>query len=412
MLRRTTAASAGLILSLLGVLPAGAALSTGCELSVAPAQTEPDAPVAATYQRDITVANAGTKTCSVDFALTQMLHDLDGTPKYVASNKVSSAFSISKTSASVAPGAKTVVTLSGAIPAGEKSMYVAVISTYRAAGQTQGSSVAIRTQIASQFLLRGAKPWDETAKLVDVGFMPGGTAKKRQVYGIVRNDGNVHVRPITVVTIFDKGKKIATVKLEKDRDPPPAIFPKLSRRMLGTWLPKGPVSNEVTLQGTTVGPGGTSTAKRVVRFSAQGLAIVKAATLQLSARVEGKPVVTALVKNTGTQILNAALVTIVATQDGKFERAREKIPLAPLQPSKSQTVTWTQDLPKGAYAVVATVEDQSQKLDEKRTGFVIGPPPASKKSRGLLLYLAIGLVVLAGSGSLFGLKRVKMAHAA
>jgi hypothetical protein len=413
MHRRMLAALAG-IATLCVVAPPAGAVSTSCELSLSPAQTEPSAPLSGTFRQAIALQNNGAQPCDVTLAVQQMLHDLDGTPRYATSSEISAAFAIGKSRVTLAPQGRDSVTLSGAIPSGAHSAYLAVVATYETPGQQAGTTIAIRTQIASQYLLRGPKPWNEKVQITDVGMMPGGTASKREVYATVKNLGNVHVRPSASVAIYDEaGRKIGVARLEADRKPPPAVLPGLSRRFVGTWTPNGAIPKTIRLEGTVNGVGGTSKFSRAVSFNRQGAPIVKSATLLLNAKGVDKAMVTATVRNTGNEVLHAALVTIVARQDDKFERARQAFPLPPLAPSAARTLSWTQELPKGAYIVQATVEDDKQLLDEKSASFEIGALAAStKKHRGLLLYLAVALVLLAASGSVMTLARTRARQAA
>src|ERR1041385_349792 len=75
------------------------------------------------------------------WSLAALGHDLDGAPQYLASSIVTNAFTLSATSFSLGQNQKKAVTLKGAIPGSQRSIYFGVLAEYARAGATQGSSV-------------------------------------------------------------------------------------------------------------------------------------------------------------------------------------------------------------------------------------------------------------------------------
>jgi hypothetical protein len=99
------------------------------------------------------------------------------------------------------------------------------------------------------------------------------------------------------------------------------------------------------------------------------------------------------ITNKGGAALNGAKLTLVATQDGRFERGRTVLSLDAIAPGASVQKQWDAgQLPNGSYQVTATLAQGSTILDERVAGLQLGA--GGKGGRGLLLGIGGGLLVL------------------
>lgn len=364
---------------------------TAVGLEITPAQTELDL-AGRSYSTTITLINHDPQTYNITLSLAALGHDLDGAPQYIASSVVTNAFTLSATTFSLRKDQRKTVTLNGAIPAAQRSIYFGVIAAYERAGQAQGSSVETHSRLASEFLLRGPKPWNEKLQIADVGALPG-PGKDVTVYAVVKNVGNVHVRPTGTFTVTAGNNKLVTLRFALNAaHKPGAVIPGYARRYTAVWSPPAGLTGSFVVTAQTVSP--AARASKTVSF-ANGRALVpdaKIATLSLASQ-DGL-LVDSTIKNQGGAALTGARLTLVATQDGQFERGRTVIPLGSLGPGASAAKQWsTGRLPNGAYQVTATLAQGSTILDERVAGLRLGPTPKSG-GRGLLLGIGGGLLVL------------------
>ena len=360
-------------------------------LEITPAQTELDL-AGRSYSTTITLIDHDPVTYNVKLSLAALGHDLDGAPQYIASSVVTAAFKLSATSFSLSKDQRKTVTLSGAIPDAQRSIYFGVLAAYERADQTQGSSVETHSRLASEFLLRGPKPWNEQLQIPDVGALPG-PGKNVTVYAVVKNIGNVHVRPRGTFTVSTGNNKLVTLSFALNAaHKPGAVIPGYARRYTAVWSPPAGLSGSFTVTAQTVSP--AARASKKVSF-ANGRALVPDAKIaSLSLASQGGLLVVSTLKNQGGAALTGARLTLVATQDGQFERGRTVIPLGSLAPGASADKRWsTGPLPNGAYQVTATLAQGSTILDERVAGLRLGPA-AKSSGRGLLLGFGGGLLVL------------------
>jgi hypothetical protein len=359
-------------------------------LEITPSQTELDLS-GRLYQTNLTLFNHDPATYKVDLSLEALGHDLDGAPEYIPSSVVSKAFSLSSTSFSLAQGQKKQVTLKGAIPATAHSIYLGVIAAYTRPGQQAGSSVEIRTRLGSEFLLRGPKPWTERLQITDVGALPG---KSATLYAIVKNLGNVHVRPTGTFTVSKAGRVIARFAFALNAaHKPGAVIPGFSRRYTASWTPPADLTGTFTVTAVTQDP--AASGSKSVSFS-NGKALAPDAKIaNLSVQNSSGVLVDTQVTNKGTGLLTGAKLTLVATQDGRFERGRTVFPLASLAPGATVEKRWSAGtLPDGAYQITATLEQGTTLLDQRVAGVRVGAAPASGARTPLLAAAAVLLVLL------------------
>jgi hypothetical protein len=389
--QRSIVLSLVLLLLWPGVVRAQSSPPPAVGLEISPAQTEVDLS-GRSYGTTITLFNHDPTTYNVTLSLAALGHDLDGAPQYLASSVVSGAFSLSATSFSLGQNQKKSVTLKGAIPASQRSIYFGVLAEYARSGATQGSSVETRTRIASEFLLRGPKPWNERLSIVDVGALPG-PGSDVTVYAIVKNIGNVHVRPRGTFTVSASGHNLVTLPFALNAaGKPGAVIPGFARRYTAVWKPPAGLTGSFTVTAQTVTP--PSELSKSVSF-ANGRALApeaKIATLSLTNQ-DGLQV-DSTVTNRGGAALTGARLTLIATQDGRFERGRTVIPIASVAAGASVEKRWdVGHLTNGTYQVTATLAQGSTILDERVAGLRIGAA-SSGGARGLLLGIGGALLVL------------------
>ena len=368
-------------------------------LEITPSQTELDLP-GHSYETTLTLFNHDPATYKVELSLQALGHDLDGAPEYLPSSVVGGAFSLSTTSFSLAKDQKKQVVLKGAIPAAARSIYFGVIAAYSRTDQQAGSSVETRTRLGSEFLLRGPKPWAERLQITDVGVLPG-AGKSATLYAIVENVGNVHVRPTGTLTVSKNGNVIARLPFALNAaHKPGAVIPGFSRRLTAAWTPPSGLTGTFTVTATTQNP--VASASKDVSFS-NGKALAPDARIaNLSVQDSGGVVVDTQVTNKGTGPLAGAKLTLVATQDGRFERGRIVLPLASLRPGATVEKRWTAGaLPDGAYQITATLEKGGALLDQRVAGLRVGAAPTSAARTPLLAAAAVLLVLLIGGALWF-----------
>ena len=372
-----------------GVVRAQTAGPVGLEIT--PAQTELDL-AGRSYSTTITLINHDPVTYKITLSLAALGHDLDGAPQYIASSIVSNAFKLSKTSFSLSKDQRNTVTLSGAIPAAQRAIYFGVIAAYERAGQARGSSVETHSRLASEFLLRGPKPWNEQLQIADVGALPG-PGKNVTVYAVVKNIGNVHVRPTGTFTVTAGNHELVTLSFALNAaHKPGAVIPGYARRYTAVWSPPAGLTGSFIVTAQTVSP--QARASKTVSF-ANGRALVPDAKIaSLSLASQNGLLVESTIKNQGGAALTGARLTLVATQDGRFERGRTVIPLGSLAPGASADKQWSAgQLPNGAYQVTASLAQGSTILDERVAGLQLGPVKGGS-SRAVLLWIGGGLLIL------------------
>lgn len=362
-------------------------------LEITPSQTERDLP-GHSFETTLTLFNHDPVTYKVDLSLQALGHDLDGAPEYLPSSIVSGAFSLSTTSFSLSQGQRKQFTLKGAIPAAAHSIYLGVIAAYSRTDQQAGSSVETRTRLGSEFLLRGPKPWSQRLQITDVGVLPG-AGKSATLYAIVKNVGNVHVRPTGTVAVSKNGKVIAQLPFALNAaHKPGAVIPGFSRRLIAAWTPPSDLTGTFTVTATTQDP--SATASKTVSFSNGKALAPDAKIVNLSVQDSNGAIIATQVTNKGTAPLAGAKLTLVATQDGRFERGRMVLPLASLAPGATVEKRWTPSLPDGAYQITATLEQGAVLLDQRVAGIRIGAAPTSAARGPLLWAAAVVLILLIG----------------
>jgi hypothetical protein len=367
---------AGLVLLLSPALAARAqAQFTGVEIS--PAKFENDLS-SRSFSATLLVANHEGAPRRVTMSVTGLGHNLDGDPQFLESSPATEAISLDATQFVLDPGARREIHLHGEIPADAVSLYAGAVGEFGPVDAPQGSSVAVRSRVATLFLMRGPKPWDESVAVVDVGIIPGDPGRPATVYAALRNTGNVHVSPTGAVQIFKDGKLLDTVKLTGA-----TVIPGFARRLTGSWMPPAGLNGDVTLEAHIQNPGAQGRGAADLSESVGG---GSARISRLTAIDDAGPLVELVVTNTGTT--GIAPVIVLTAGEGTFERARQLFPQPRMEAGASREVSWRPTLADGTYVIRAQATLGNALLDEAATSLRLGatagghPPPRPGASGG------------------------------
>lgn len=226
--------------------PAAARAPQPGGLSVSPARIERDLPGRAVAV-DVNFKNNEAVPLTMTFELTGLGHELDGSATFPPAGELPATLSVNPRSARVAPGAAQRVTLRGTLPAGSPGLYAGVVATLEPK-RTAGSGINVRQQLAALVLMRGPKPWNESFRVETVAAGPQKGSQALRLTAVVRNTGNVHVRPTGAVAVVHKGRTLATVDLR-----PEAVIPGYARRLSGTWTAPGDLDGPVRFEARFAG---------------------------------------------------------------------------------------------------------------------------------------------------------------
>jgi len=345
----------------------------------------------------VTVTNNTDGPRQITVTVSGLGHDLDGTPQFVEPASIAANLRVDATSFLLQPGNSRELTVTARIPTSPPSLYGAVIAEFAVPGQQSGGAVESHTRVASLFLLRGPKPWTQTAEIADVGATPGGNGQPATVFATVVDTGNVHIRPSGTARISQNGTTLATVDL-----PAANVLPGFARRLSGTWTPPPGLTGAVQIDVTVHDPDATGSG--TVTFT-KGMAQVPGGKI-VQIHTEPGPRVVTTVENTGTAPLRPA-ITVTASEGGG-ERARKVIvATTDLAPGARADYTWEPGLPDGLYTVKAELRQGNDLLDQGATGLRVGADPSTTRTHSssnkagaggaavVALVLVAGAIVLA-----------------
>lgn len=310
-------------------------------------------------------------------------HDLDGTPRFLEPSNATSALAVSPSQFVLQPAERKELSVQGAIPDGRAALYAAIIAAFEPLTPPTGQ-VETKTRVASLFLLRGPKPWVQTAKVVDVQVVPREGPGPLQVFAAVEDTGNVHIDPTGEITIYGAdGAKLATVPLTGA-----TLLPGFARRLFGTWTPPDGLSGPVRLVATIHNP--DATGEGTADFSEGTPQVAQASIDSLAASSSGGAHVTLRVTNTCN--VTIAPTVVLTANEGTLERARQVLVQPEIAPGESREVEWKPQLADGVYVVTAQALLDERLLDQDVVGLRVG---AAKKSSWLWILLAILLLAAA-----------------
>ncbi len=202
-------------------------------LQISPAITERDQSDRGVSQA-VLVRNEEDVPQRVTLRLTGLGHDLEGTPVFPESPATGYLRIQGPTELVLQPGEMVQVLVDGTLPAGEPALYAALVAEF-APVTTDVEGISTRTRLASLLLIRGERPWDETVVVESADLVATATGEMAGRV-IVRNTGDVHVRPHGTLSIRSNGREVGTVELTSQR-----ILPGYARALSGTWVLDGPL---------------------------------------------------------------------------------------------------------------------------------------------------------------------------
>lgn len=351
-------------------------------VSITPPRIETDLQSRA-FRIPVRFQNHENEPLELQLSVSGLGHSLDGAPLFLEPAIATDAIQLSEEEILLAPGEAREVIATGEIPAGERSLYAAIIALF-APPDVPAGQIESRSRVASLLLLRGPRPWVETVQVVDVSVLQAVEENgPLQVFAAVENTGNVHVKPRGRVRLVKDGKTLDTVAL-----PGQNIIPTYARRLLGDWRPPKKLTGRIKLVATIRDP--DARAIGYVDFTPEGeLAVPGMKIGNLVARDEGGPVVEFALTNTGTIPL-APTVSLVVSKN-ETEVAKTSMDRARMEPGASEAIQWRPEgLEEGVFLVSAEVSFREQLLDQAATGLKLEP----SKIPAWAFFLAGGLLLV------------------
>lgn len=230
--------------ALLAVLPPAGRADTPSGITLTPAKVEADLG-SRSVDLGFTVANHENDARTLDLSIAGLIHDLDGVADYPPDTAAARALRTDVSTVTLAPGEERRIHVAGGVPAGPPSLYAGLVVVIRPQVASPGQ-VSVTNRLAAPMLIRVPRPWVETAEVVTASVHNTAPGQPAVVEAVVKDTGNVHIRPSGTARIFRDGQLLATVAL-----PPETILPGLARRLGVSWrVPagvNGPLTIEVTL---------------------------------------------------------------------------------------------------------------------------------------------------------------------
>jgi P pilus assembly chaperone PapD len=220
--------------------PAAPAQPATASLSVSPDKVEVDL-----FDRNIdlpfTISASQTQPVTVVLSISDLSHDLDGTPQFP--DEPAPVLTVEPSRVTLAPGTSVNVRVTGSIPATATALYAGLVA---AIDKPPSTGVDVVTRIGVPLLLRGPQPWHPAAVIEDVALPSVAEGQPPRVEAVIRNTGDVHIRPSGTFTILKDGNVVGTAALHGD-----AVLPSLARRLGVSWSPpdglRGPLTARLDL---------------------------------------------------------------------------------------------------------------------------------------------------------------------
>jgi hypothetical protein len=175
------------------------------------------------------------------FSVSDLTHDLDGTPQFPDS--ATPALRVEPSKATLVPGTPVMVRVTGSIPEGATAHYAGLVAVLE---KPPSSGVDVVTRIGVPLLLRGPQPWHPAAAIEELTIPATPDGQPPRVEAVIRNTGDVHIRPSGTFTIVKDGEVVGTAALHGE-----AVLPGLARRLGVSWSPPdgltGPLSARLDL---------------------------------------------------------------------------------------------------------------------------------------------------------------------
>lgn len=184
------------------------------------------------------ITATGSEPVPVVLSVTGLTHDLDGTPQFP--DAASPALRVDPARATLVPGNPLTVRVTGAIPDGATALYAGVIAALEKA---PAGGVDVVTRIGVPLLLRGPQPWHPSAAIEDLALPSTAAGQPPRIEAVVRNTGDVHLRPSGVFTVLKDGQVVGTAALHGE-----AVLPGLARRLGVAWSPPAGLQGPLTVR--------------------------------------------------------------------------------------------------------------------------------------------------------------------
>lgn len=146
-----------------------------------------------------TIANNEAVPTHIDLSVHQLTQSLDGSMGYGGP----SPLTVAPTEVLLQPGEHATVRVTGALEPGAPALYAGLLATPRGGAVT--GNVEIRTRVAGLMLLTRPGDHRRSVEIADVSLTPTAQERTYRVGAVLRNTGEVHVRPEGVVNISEPG---------------------------------------------------------------------------------------------------------------------------------------------------------------------------------------------------------------
>lgn len=211
-------------------------------ISLTPAKIEVDQSGRDVAQT-LTLTNNDPSPHTIRLALTGLGHDLDGNPQYEGGPPAGSNLHADAGQLTLVPHVPAKVNVTGTIPPGGPGLYAGVVMTVDEGASP--SNVNVVNRLAAPILIRGPRPWRETSEVGQVTVANTAQPHQARIEAVIKDTGDVHIRPTGTADVVRNGVKIATVPLHGD-----TILPGLARRLGVSWdvpadVTKGPLTVKV-----------------------------------------------------------------------------------------------------------------------------------------------------------------------
>jgi hypothetical protein len=217
-----------------------AAQTAGPGLSVSPDKVEVDLANRA-VDLSFSISATGTDAVAVVLSISDLTHDLDGTPQFP--DNPTPSLHVDPSRVTLVPGSPATVRVTGSIPDGKTAFYGGLVAALE---KPATGGVDVVTRIGVPLLLRGPQPWHPAATIEDLTLPATATGQPARVEAVIRDTGDVHIRPTGTFSIAKDGQVVGTAALHGE-----AILPGLARRLGVSWSPpdglKGPLTVRLDL---------------------------------------------------------------------------------------------------------------------------------------------------------------------
>ena len=174
-------------------------------------------------------------------SISDLTHDLDGTPQFPDS--ATPNLRVEPGRVTLVPGTPATVRVTGTIPDDKTALYAGLVASLE---KPPTGGVDVVTRIGVPLLLRGPQPWHPAAAIEDLTLPASASGQPARVEAVIRNTGDIHIRPTGTFTLLKGGQVVGTAALHGE-----AVLPGLARRLGASWSPadglKGPLTVRLDL---------------------------------------------------------------------------------------------------------------------------------------------------------------------